>query len=301
MHPLANPADLLAALTAPARPGLDGEAAGAATHAAPPSPGGYVISALLGAGTLSGVPVDYLAPDPALLAPDDGPIAPDTGQSTGSIQFFVIDPRWVRALRVGMLAAGSSKPPDPAEATAVLARVVPDPPAPLTGLLLCSTLVADYPELAVRAWTGALGVDDDPEDPVHGAVAVSLLRCERITPGVLVVVFAAAPDVVFIEEPHGMVRLGVRRDQAGAPAVGVRTGAGTLVEVGGNAVEVTVPFRGDPADGVVDVAGLAGALGAAVAATPVGSRAPDPTSSPGALALQLLAPPARQRYQRGVR
>jgi hypothetical protein len=120
-----------------------------------------------------------------------------------------------------------------------------------------------------------------------------------LTPDLLFCLFGATPDLVVIEEPHSMARLGVRRNAVGASWVALRDPAGRVI--GGAApTSVTVPMRGDPADGVVDVVALAQALGSAIAALPPTQRPPDPSGSPAALALQLLVAPTRQRYARGA-
>jgi hypothetical protein len=248
-------------------------------------PSDYVVSALEAAGRLVGVPLAYLAPHPALLPAE-------------SLQFFVIDPSWVRALQRGLLSAGSPRAVPDADLDALLDEIVPRP-IPLTGLLLRSSLVTDYPTLAVRAWTGSLGAEDDPDDPQHGAVPVTLIRAERLSPSTLIVVFEQVPDLVVIDEPHGMVRLGVTREAGGPPVTRLRTDDATLFEVANAPVDVPVPFRGAAGDGILDVTALAADLKTAI--DDVGlTGLPDPRTSSAGFALQLLAAPVRQRYQRGV-
>jgi hypothetical protein len=246
-----------------------------------------VLAALESATTLVGVPLSYLFPDPTLLP-------------TESVQLFVVDPAWVRALQRGLLGAGSPERLDDAELDAVLDQASPLPAEPLCGLLFASTLLRDHPGVVVRAWAGDIPAGGDPEDPASGAVPVGLTRHQLLTPSILVAIFTATPSVVTIEEPHGSIRLGVRRDGAGAPVVGLRDATGALVRIGGAEVDVAVPFRGNPDAGVVDVVALATALQARAAAVPAATRPPDPSASPAGLGLQLLLPPARQRYQRGA-
>lgn len=279
MHSLNSHADLLSAAGRPVSLVDD------ASEASTPAPD-YVVKTIQGAARLVGVPLGYLLPDPALL-PDE------------SLQFLVIDPRWVRALQRGMLSAASPLPMSDAELDAILDVLVP-PQEALTGLLLHSSLVSQYPTLALRAWTGTLGVDDDPDDPAYGAVPVAALRSERLTPSTLLVVFEHTPDLIVIDEPHGMARLGVARGLQNQPVVRLRSAAATLVELGGYPVVVEVPFRGDPGAGVIDITALAASLRSGVASTPVGLRATDPAASSAGFALQLFVAPCRQRYQRGV-
>ena len=286
MHTLADPAALLARHTAAhpvaaARAAAIAAAAGATTAAAAgaavPT---YVATRLDQAALLLGVPISYLVPDPDLLPME-------------ALRFFVVDPDWVAELQRGMLSAGSPEPVGP--------DAVPTGGtggAPTSGLLLRSVLVQQYPRLAVRAWTGTIAAGANPDDPASGAVPVPLLRTELLTPSVLFCLFASTPDLVALEEPHGMVRLGVRRDTAGNPVAALRRADGAPATSGGAPATVPVPFRGTAADGVLDVTALAAALSAATAALPAAQRPPDPAATSSAFALQLLHPPSRQRYSR---
>jgi hypothetical protein len=302
MRARVNSAELLAALRTsdaapqPVPPGRarargltrapDGPAgAGSASTSDLPRPSDYVVAAVQSAGRLVGVPIAYLAPDPALLPAE-------------SLQFFVVDTAWVRALQRGLLSAGSPLPLADDDLDALLDQIAPRPAA-ATGLLLRSLLVADYPTLTVRAWTGDLGPEDDPDDPQFGAMPVTLTRAERLTPSTLVVLFDRVPDLVVIDEPHGTLRLGVTNDPGGPPLVRLRSGDADLFEVAGAPVDVAVSFRGDPDDGIISVTALANDLQAAIQTAQL-AGVPDPRTSPSGFALQLLAAPVRQRYQRGV-
>ena len=285
MRPLADHAALLRP-----RPVAAPRAAVAATSATVGGtalPSEHVAAVVQAAADLVGVPLAYLAPDPALLPAE-------------SLRFFSIDPDWVRALQRGMLSAGSPRILDDDELDAVLDQIAPAPSRPRTGLVLRSTLVSDRPGIVVRAWTGDVGPNQDPDDPAVGAHRVKVRRCEVIAPSLLLAVFERAPDLVMIEEPHGMIRLGVRRDAADARVVALRDDDGTLAGGTNNPVEVAVDFRGAAADGILDVTATAEALQAAIQDRPAARRAPDPTATSAAFALQLLAPPIRQRYRRGV-
>lgn len=261
-------------------PGADtgGHLPGNQTHVPSDGPplGQHAAQALDDASLLVGVPLAYLLPDPGLAPPE-------------SMQFFVVDPAWVRSLQRGMLGAATAVPLDDEELDALLDDLV-HPGGTLTGFLLRSSVVERYPGLAVRAWAGQVGVDDDPEQA--GATPVPLLRCERLTPGLLLVLFASVPDIVTIDEPPAMARLALVDG-----AVRLRSASGALVEVAGAPVPVPAVWRGDPADGVLDVSALAAGLAAAQTQHAAGGPAP---TGPAGFALQLLRPPARQRYQRGV-
>jgi hypothetical protein len=277
--PVANGAGPVANGAGPVADDGAGAARGVIAQQAVPE---YVATRLDQAGMLLGVPLAYLVPHPDLLPME-------------ALRFFVIDPDWVAELRRGMLSAGS---PEPVGPDAVPAGGDAGPP--VSGLVLRSVLVQQYPRMAVRAWRGDIAAGADPDDPASGATPVPLLRADLLTPSVLLCLFASTPDLVALEEPHGSVRLGVRRDTAGNPVAALRHADGTPAASGGAPATVTVPFRGTAADGVLDVAALATALSAATAALPAGQRPPDPAATPSAFALQLLHPPARQRYSRQV-
>jgi len=272
-----------------------------AVPAQPPDLPDYVVQAVARLRLLLGVPFGYLVPDPTLLPVE-------------SARFFYLDPRWLDQLGIGALAVGAAGTREQAQAElaqapvrqalgrhlplvrdlargrAVLetalgrATVSLDPDAPVTGMLIRSALVSGWPGLQVRAYSSddpaqvPPGTDPGTLDP---ALTVPILRMERLDPAVLLVLFAGVPSLVWLEEPHHGIQFGAAEDAAGYQ-VPVRTADGS------EAGRVAVPFRGAPAGGVIDVAQLAGRLDAArPLAHPRGSAA---------LALSLLAPPARQRF-----
>jgi hypothetical protein len=243
----------------------------AAGPAAPPPP---AVAARLGElATLRRVPLRYLVPGLAMLPPE-------------SVRFFHIDQSWTAALRRGALSVGA--PPDGVEPGAEDTGSLPDP----CGIVVRSAFVGKYAGLTVRAWTGQIPEDADP-DTVAGAQRVAPARLDILGGTVLIAVFPVVPDLVVVEEPHGLVPHGVRRADDGTPVVWLRRADGTLVEVGGQPVPVPVPFRGDAADGVLDVAALAAALQGAAVDHPI----PTPVTS-AVLAGQTLRPPLRRRFRR---
>jgi hypothetical protein len=266
----------------------------------------YIVQALARLRLLHGVPFAYLVPDPVQLPVE-------------SARFFTLDAAWLDRLCAGALAVGGGggtreraqvglAEAGLAQAQGALGRHLPlvrdlargravlepalraattsvDPGAVVTGMLIRSALVAGWPGLQVRAYVSddpALvppGADPDQLDP---ALSVPLLRLERLDPAVLLVLFAGVPELIWLEEPHHTVQFGVRPGAGGAVSVPIRSADG-LGEVGA----VDVPFRA-AGEGVVDIAALAARLdGTAPLAHPRGSAA---------LALSLLAPPARQRF-----
>jgi hypothetical protein len=104
---------------------------------------------------------------------------------------------------------------------------------------------------------------------------VQILRMEQLAPTVLLVLFAGTPQLVWIEEPHHGIQLGVDENDEITPV----NPDGT--ETVPPATAIPVPMRGGTVPKVVDVATLATTLG---------------VSGPAALATQLLRPPYRLRF-----
>jgi hypothetical protein len=279
-------------------------ATGTATDA-PPLPD-YVVQAVARLRLLIGVPFGYLVPSPDLLPVE-------------SARFFVLDPAWLDQLCVGALAVGAAGTREQAQSELALAPVQQalgrhlalvrdlergravletaladstddiDPAAAVSGVLIHSALVSGWPGLQVRAYTTddttKVPLDADPST-IDPALSVRVLRMDRLDPSILIVLFAGVPKLIWLEEPHHGVQFGVDEvidgsGQVSGYTVPIRHPDGT--EHG----SVQVPFRAGAAD-VVDVATLAGRLDAAA---PLGR----PRAS-AAMALALLAPPVRQRF-----
>jgi hypothetical protein len=169
----------------------------------------YATSFLAHLRLLVGVPFQYLVPDAAML-PEE------------SIRFFHVDRSWTDRLVDGVLTVGEvgtreqahhhtagpalaalldTLEPAVRPAQRGLAPLQPDPAAALaadpavTGFLLRSALVSGWPQMEVRAY--------------RSSVKLTLLRLERLSPGVLIALFAGVPDRVELEEPHHGMQLGV--------------------------------------------------------------------------------------------
>jgi len=264
----------------------------------------YVANFLVQLRLAHNVPFSYLVPDQALLPSE-------------SIRFFTVDEGWFDAAMEGALAVGTANVRDtehvtrslPAVRAAVRAAVplaagqrrgtvtrrafaqivnaaitAADAPPdvggtpPVTGMLLRSSLVSGWPGFAVRAFTTTdIGFQADPST-VPADENVPILRMELLSPSVLIVLFAGIPALVWIEEPHHGIQLGVDDDNG--------TDVINPVNPDGSAPNppkppVPVPLRGTSGPKVIDIASLAAQLGAA---------------SPADLAVQLLRPPYRQRF-----
>jgi len=265
--------------------------------AAAPDVPEYVRYALARWRLLHDVPFAYLVPDATDLPPE-------------SIRFFSLGDAWLDALAAGALAVGATTAVDRARAaasapaiTAAAAGFLPlvrdvqrgratldaetvADPRPVTGFLLHSALVANWPGLSVRAFsTVAVPQNADPAEweKAHPETVVPLLRLERLAPAVLLALFDGVPALVWLEEPHHGVQLGVEIDGNRAH-VPLRSPTGSPLPV----PDVTVPMRSGPVPGVVNVEALAAALDGAA---PLGAA----RGSAG-LALSLLQPPSRQRF-----
>jgi hypothetical protein len=273
---------------------------------APPLPD-YVTYALARMRLLQGIPFQYLVPDPGLLP-------------EGSVRFFFLDPAWLGQLVAGALAVGGEGAREQAQATAAgdalvfgqqlsvvrdvergrvtLADLPPealadapgdtDADAVVTGFLLRSSLVSGWPGLQVRAFSSddpqliPLGVDPADLEQAHPELVIQILRLEQLAPSVLLVLFGGVPRLVWLEEPHHGVQLGVDKANGGFE-IPLRDEQGKQV----GSQTVPVPMRSTSL-GVVDVAGLAGALDQA--------RPLPQARRSAALALALLQAPSRQRF-----
>lgn len=256
----------------------------------------FVLDRLADMTLLHGVPFEYLVPDARLL-----PIE--------SIRFFKLEPSWIRALQEGVLSVGERSSADTVtrrfrgvplitrrlaavrerrrgrqvDASAT-ARATNDRAAEstvITGFLLRSTLVTNYPGLQVRAYTST-----NPP-----AVPLQILRLDRPAFGVLLALFDGLMGAVEIEEPHHGIRLGVDVTKNGS-IIQLRVASGTLVQQGASQASVPVPFRSGGADGVINFQELMHRISqSGVQGVPT-----ETTSS--MLALQLLQPPVCQRFER---
>ena len=253
----------------------------------------YMESFLAHLRLLVGVPFDYLVPDSRLL-PDE------------SIRFFYLDRSWTDRLVDGAAAVGKTGSreqahhqahhPAVAQQLDLSERIVrdlqrgrrsfpdakaandghPDPAGVITGFLLRSAAVAGWPQMEVRAFTGP-----DARTPLP------TLRLERLSPAVLLALFAGVPGMVWCEEPHHGVQFGVENQgghQGGNLFVFQRQPNGAN-KTGTVPVPVRVGNRR-----VVAVSELRKQLAAQ----------PDPkpaqTGAAG-FAIQMLALPWRQRFQ----
>jgi hypothetical protein len=272
----------------------------------------YLESFLAHVRLLVGVPFEYLVAD-ARLFPDE------------SIRFFHLDRSWTDRLVDGVLAVGKVGSREQAHhqaqdesvrtridrterAVRVLQRrlrpfaearatAAEDPRAAdsVTGFLLRSAVVSGWPHMDVRAFVRTSPPGEQP--PRHQALPT--LRLERLAPTVLLALFEGVPDLVFLEEPHHGVQFALRTPGGPAFAAPAVDGGGFTVPVRG--ADGTLLLGADPVAApvraanqrVIAVAALRRRLRARQQADP---RLPAQTGS-AALAVELLSPPWRQRFE----
>lgn len=286
----------------------------------------YMESFLAHLRLLVGVPFEYLIADPRLLPDEsirffyldrswtdrlvDGAIAVGKigsreqahhqAHAAPVSQQLDLTERGVRALQRGIkpFAIGA-----PATGIGQFAQIKPNlPQAPagtVTGLLLRSAAVSGWPHMEIRAYRETVPIGINASDPKATSVQLPLLRLERLAPAVILALFDGVPKLVHIEEPHHGVQFGVQ-EISGGPEVPLRNDVGQqLLNNANEALMVKVPVRaGDHR--VLHIAGLVKNLRAqqgVVAANPPGNPHPVAQTGSASLAIAMLNPPWRQRFE----
>ncbi|MFI6769267.1 hypothetical protein [Streptomyces sp. NPDC050355] len=141
---------------------------------------------------LAGVPFAHLVPDTRMLPPE-------------SLRFFHVDPNWTSTLVEGALSVGLAHSFDLTADDLLFGpdgeAPLPAPAAPLTGVLIRSQLVSGWPALEIRPFPAARASD--------GETALPVLRRERLSDDVLLVLIEGAPGRVEIAEPQQGVHFGI--------------------------------------------------------------------------------------------
>lgn len=267
----------------------------------------YMESFLAHVRLLVGVPFEYLVPDERLLPPE-------------SIRFFYLDRSWTDRLVDGAVAVGQIGSREEAhyQAHALTVSQVLDlsermvrslqrrvdfevakstadsdarPAEVVTGFILRSSAVKNWPHMDVRAYDTTIAEPYESASPAVAAHQLTTLRIELLAPSVMIALFEREPAMVILEEPHHGVQFGVRRIGSGL-AVPLRDGSGHQIRVNNDAVPVPVPTRSRHND-VIRVAALRDALQQQRGAHP---GAVDQTGS-GAFAISVLDPPWRQHFE----
>jgi hypothetical protein len=251
---------------------------------------------------LVGTPIEYLVPDARLLPAE-------------SIRFFYIDRSWTDRLVDGVIAVGKlgtrEQGHHQAHNPTITARLdglepsvrslqrgtldygtalngATEQAGPVTGFIMRSEAVAGWPAMEVRAFSQVLPPEPDLTSKEVVAARVPLLRLERLTPSIMIALFAGVPALVWCEEPHHGVQFGIKIF-AGVPSILRRQPTGEAEQSGAT---IRVPFRAG-GQRVIHMAGLRDRLVAAGATDPQLT----PQKGSGSFAVELLDPPWRQRFQ----
>ena len=240
---------------------------------------------LVDLANLMPLPFSSLVPSPAMLP-------------VNSIRFFYVDPAWIRALTAGALSIAVQTQQDveliAAMQPSILRRTRQlraerlrrrhrptmlggENDVTISGVLLRSELVANWPGLAISA--------------TQGGAPSNIVRDATLAPSVRMVLFEGVPDAVTLAEPYHGLQFGVEDKGVAARYV---TSAGPI---GGQIPNTFVPptggyqafltqFCGN--GGVISIASLAAAL---AAATGAGSA-----FGAGDLALQMVREPELQSF-----
>lgn len=184
-----------------------------------------------GLSLLQGVPFNYLVPDEAMLPKE-------------SIRFFWVDAAWVDCLLDGAFSIGRVTGSDHAQDSSSVASGTS--PATnlhvqLTGCLLRSQVVAGWPGLQVAGYDG-------------GGGSLPLLRCDRLSPSVLICLFEGEIERVAISLKAETLHFGLDEDGHVPPGYTkiLRDNQGNEQE----SLMIPVPWR-QQSQRVIDIAGLA--------------------------------------------
>ncbi|GHC39768.1 hypothetical protein [Streptomyces cinnamoneus] len=141
---------------------------------------------------LEGVPFAHLVPDARMLPAE-------------SLRFFHVDTDWTATLVEGALSVGLAHSFDLAADDLLFGPAgkapLPEPAAPLTGLLLRSKLVSGWPGLEIRPYPNAR--------PTDGETALPVVRRATLAEDVLLVIVEGVPARVEIAEPQQGLHFGI--------------------------------------------------------------------------------------------
>jgi hypothetical protein len=271
----------------------------------------YMESFLAHLRLLVGVPFNYLIPDARLL-PDE------------SIRFFYLDRSWTDRLVDGAVAVGKIGTREQAHHQAqhptvqrrldvtersvrMLQRgqldfaarpdaVAGDPQNVVTGFVLRSAAVSGWPAMDVRAFRRVLTRAELAARPALAndpANMLQPLRIERLSPSVLFALFDGVPELVWLEEPHHGVQFGVQSLTGRRGLFVYRRSASGEAEETRPPVELPVRAANHS---VVAIADLRRRLHQAWLDERPSSTITRQSGS-AALAIEVLQPPWRQRFE----
>ncbi|MEU1818318.1 hypothetical protein ABZ543_24475 [Streptomyces roseifaciens] len=154
---------------------------------------------LIGLRNLEGVPFAHLVPDTRMLP-------------TESLRFFHVDHAWTATLLDGALSVGLAHSYDLTADALVFGpdgqAPLPEPAAPVTGLLIRSQLVTGWPALEIRPYASPTATGDDEK-------TLTVMRREALADDVLLVLVEGVPGRVEIAEPQQGVHFGIDEPDEG--------------------------------------------------------------------------------------
>ena len=286
----------------------------------------YMESFLAHLRLLVGVPFEYLIADPRLLPDEsirffyldrswadrlvDGAVAVGKigsreqahhqAHAAPVSQQLDLTERGVRALQRGIKPFVVGVPVSGVGQFAEVKAQLPQTQAgTVTGLLLRSAAVAGWPHMEIRAYRESVPIGINASDPQAKSVQLNLLRLERLAPAVILALFEGVPKLVHIEEPHHAMQFGVQEIFNG-PEIPLRNDVGQqLLNNADEALMVKAPVRAGN-HRVLHIAGLVRNLRAqqgTVAAKPAANNHPVVQTGSASLAIAVLNPPWRQRFE----
>lgn len=150
------------------------------------------------ASRLVGLPFNYLVPDERLLPQE-------------SIRFFYLDPLWMACLIDGAFSIGRVTQTDRQQDRVRTAGLVDAAAPQVSGFLLRSAVVAGWPTLQVDAYDYAIHDQSKDEWAIDERYHLPRLRMDRLSPHVLLCLFAGDARVVDIHEKPETIHFGLDR------------------------------------------------------------------------------------------
>ena len=148
---------------------------------------------------LEGVPFAYLVPDERMLPPE-------------SLRFFQLDPAWVESLRDGALSIGRVHSADHARHD--VHREQFPAPQPANGVIIRSSVLKDWPDLVIRAYTQTATGDPKwqtaPSLSTGDYKELQALRTARLAPDLVLILYpAVAFDMLEMHVQPQMLHFGL--------------------------------------------------------------------------------------------
>ena len=210
------------------------------------------------------------------------------GHSPAVNQQVDLSERVVRTLQRGLKSFTDAKTSNDAN---------PVPADIITGFLLRSSAVSGWPHMDVRAYKTDIPEPFLPSDANPLSQQLPTLRLELLSPGLMIALFQGVPQLVTLEEPHHGVQFGVHLDNS-TYKVYVRDSTGHQIPTGAASkyFEVELPVRATNSR-VVHVTELRRRINALRTNVPATVPSAIPITGSASLAIAVLDPPWRQRFE----